>query len=469
MVVDEKKYLDYFYKISKIYRKSGSEKDIAKFIINFAKERNLKYYTDNYYNVIIWKEASVGYEDKEIIGLQAHTDMVCEKREGIEHNFEDGVEVYSENGYLQAKGTTLGADNGIGVSYILAVLDSKDIAHPKIEAIFTTQEETTMDGVKNIDSTVLLSKKIISFDNFSLGDIWIGSASSKEWYTETNMNSLNTDRRITTYKLKIENFLGGHSGMDIKDSTRGNPIKIASEILSKEDVFINEINGGSAINVIPRDCYVTFSFYKENESKVIKNLNELINDINKKYPIGDITLEKEKEKTLDIFDLKSSKRILKFIHEFKNGALSIDKSGNVIVSANFSKIITKEQKVCFEFAIRSNREEICKKYIDDLKKNMTIFKVKTNKYDEWKGYEQPDNTELINICVKKYIEVIGQKPNILGVQACLECEFLNEKVKNLQYVALGTNIYGAHSPNEKVEIQSIEKTWKVLIKILRDI
>ena len=253
----QQKYLEYFYEISKIYRKSGEEKEIANYIIEFDKKHDLKYYADDLYNVIIWKEATKGYEEKEIIGLQAHTDMVCEKEDNVKYNFENGVEVYEKDGYLMAKGTSLGADNGIGVAYLLAILDSEEIKHPKIEAIFTTQEETTMNGVKSIDEKNINSKKIISFDNFSADDIWIGSASSKEWEANKKMEYLTTNKELETYRLVLQNFLGGHSGMDIKDEKRGNPIKIASEIL-KEEILLNSIESGSAINVIPRECIVTF-------------------------------------------------------------------------------------------------------------------------------------------------------------------------------------------------------------------
>lgn len=468
MVVNDKKYLEYFYKISKILRRSGEEKDIANFIIEFAKEHNYEYYTDDFYNVIVWKEASQGYETKEVIGLQAHTDMICEKNDDVKHNFENGVDIYEDNGYLMARGTSLGADNGIGVAYLLAILDSQDIKHPKIEAIFTSQEETTMDGVRNIDKTKLFSKKIISFDNFSANDIWIGSASSKEWETDINMNLLKTDRELVTYKLDIQNFLGGHSGIDIKDSKRGNPIKIASEILKDETIFINNIEAGSAINVIPRNCTIVFSTYQENEQQLVKDIDNRITIQKSKYPIGNITIEKMVSNTIP-FDTKSSKAVLDFIYDFKNGVLALDTRGNVIVSSNFAKITTGKQNINLKYAIRSNKENICQRFIKDVQNLIEKYKLNIINYEVWKGYEQNEDTELINICRKNYIEVIGKEPNILGVQACLECEFLNDKIQDLQYVALGTNIYGAHSTKEKVEILSIENTWKVLIKILENI
>lgn len=163
----------YFKEISNIPRKSGEEQKIKGYLISFAEERSLKYYTDKYNNVVIWKNASESYEYKEILGLQCHTDMVCEKRKYSEHDFSnDPIELMIDGDFIKAKDTTLGADNGIGVAYILAILDSKKILTPRLECIFTTEEETTMNGANYLDSSILKSKKIISFDNFIDDKMW---------------------------------------------------------------------------------------------------------------------------------------------------------------------------------------------------------------------------------------------------------------------------------------------------------
>lgn len=400
--------------------------------------------------------------------MQAHTDMVCEKNEDVKHNFENGVEVYEENGYLMAKGTSLGADNGVGIAYLLAILDSDEVKHPKIEAIFTTQEETTMDGVRNIDASKLSASQVISFDNFSADDIWIGSASSKEWDSNLEMKLLQDTVPFVCYQLDLQNFLGGHSGMDIKDEKRGNPIKIVSELLKDETIFINNIWGGSAINVIPRNCTVIFSTPLANESNLIKALQAKIALQKEKYPVGDIILEKVQNSNLP-FDATSSQTLLHFISSFQNGALALDAKQNVVVSGNFATIETFENHINLKYAIRSNKEVIAQKFVSDVQSSIQKYGIQILKYEVWKGYEQSENNELIHICSKCYQEVMKKEPNILGVQACLECEFLNEKIPNLQYIALGTNIYGAHSTKEKVEIASIDTAWEILLKVLETI
>jgi len=276
-------FLKYFYEISKIPRKSGNEEKIAKYLIEFAKERNLKYYTDSKFNVIIWKDASIGYEDKEILGFQCHTDMVCEKVDGSNHDFlKDSLDLIIENGFLKAKDTTLGADNGIGVAYILEILDS-NLNTPKLECIFTSTEETTMEGVRFLDGNILKSKRIISFDNFLDTEILVSSATAKRWVSKIYMKRQEKDENLIYYKLDISGFKGGHSGIDIWNKKRGNPIKIVADMLNElESISISEIKGGSSENVIPRDIKIVFAIEKSErgiiekiESKFEKEVFEL--------------------------------------------------------------------------------------------------------------------------------------------------------------------------------------------------
>ena len=292
-------FLNYFYEISKIPRKSGNEEKIAKYLIEFAKERNLKYYTDNKFNVVIWKDASIGYEDKEILGFQCHTDMVCEKVDGSTHDFlKDSLKLKVEDGYIKTYGTTLGADNGIGVSYILEILDS-NLKTPKLECIFTTQEETTMEGARFLDGNILKSKRIISFDNFLDTEILISSATAKRWISKIYMKRQEKDENLIYYKLDISGFKGGHSGIDIWDKKRGNPIKIVANNLNElESIRVVEISDGSSENVIPRDIKVVFAI-EEKERGILEKIENNLESLKKVYGNIDIYLkeleDKEKE------------------------------------------------------------------------------------------------------------------------------------------------------------------------------
>jgi len=298
-------FLKYFYEISKIPRKSGNEEKIAKYLIEFAKERNLKYYTDSKFNVIIWKDASIGYEDKEILGFQCHTDMVCEKVDGSNHDFlKDSLDLIIENGFLKAKDTTLGADNGIGVAYILEILDS-NLNTPALECIFTSTEETTMEGVRFLDGNILKSKRIISFDNFLDTEILISSATAKRWVSKIYMKRQEKDGNLIYYKLDISGFKGGHSGIDIWDKKRGNPIKIVVDNLNElESIRVVEISGGSSENVIPRDINVVFAI-EESEKDILERLELLIRPLTRELKYffdGHTTLAKNSD--FMVFNIK---------------------------------------------------------------------------------------------------------------------------------------------------------------------
>ena len=464
-------FLKYFYEISKIPRKSGNEEKIAKYLIEFAKERNLKYYTDSKFNVVIWKDASIGYEDKEILGFQCHTDMVCEKVDGSNHDFlNDSLDLIIENGFLKAKDTTLGADNGIGVSYILEILDS-NLNIPKLECIFTTQEETTMEGVRFLDGNILKSKRIISFDNFLDTEILVSSATAKRWVSKIYMKRQEKDENLIYYKLDISGFKGGHSGIDIWDNKRGNPIKIVADSLNElESIRVVEISGGSSENVIPRDIKVVFAI-EESEKDILEKIENNFESLKKVY--GNICiylreLEEEKEERR-IYSKEDSKRLLEYIINYKNGPLEYDEEGNVILSANLGRIESFENYVLLKYSVRYNDKNIGEKLVSEIEENMEKYNVICEECSYMLGYEELTESKLLDIVEKAYIEVMGNIPKKRKSQACLECGYLGQKIENLEYIAIAPNILDAHSPKERVEIASANNVWKIVEKLIENI
>ena len=462
-------FLKYFYEISKIPRKSGNEEKIAKYLIKFAKERNLKYYTDSKFNVVIWKDASIGYEDKEILGFQCHTDMVCEKVDGSRHDFlKDSLKLKVEDGYIKTYDTTLGADNGIGVSYILEILDS-NLNTPKLECIFTSTEETTMEGVRFLDGNILKSKRIISFDNFLDTEILISSATAKRWVSKIYMKKQEKDENLIYYKLNMSGFKGGHSGIDIWNKKRGNPIKIVSDILNEFDnISIAEIKGGSSENVIPRDINVVFAI-EENERDILEKIESKLEIIKKVY--GNICiylreLEDEGKEQLRIYSKKDSKRLLEYIVNYKNGPLEYDEEGNVVLSGNLGRIESFEDYVLLKYSVRYNDKKIGEKLVSEIEENMEKYNLICEDSSYMLGYEEPKESKLLNIVEKAYIEVMGNIPKKKKSQACLECGYLGQKIENLEYIAIAPNIFDAHSPKERVEIASANKVWKIVEKII---
>lgn len=462
-------FLKYFYEISKIPRKSGNEEKIAKYLIEFAKERNLKYYTDSKFNVVIWKDASIGYEDKEILGFQCHTDMVCEKIDGSTHDFlKDSIKLKVEDGYIKTYDTTLGADNGIGVSYILEILDS-NLKTPKLECIFTTQEETTMEGVRFLDGNILKSRRIISFDNFLDTEILISSATAKRWVSKIYMKRQEKDKNLIYYKLDISGFKGGHSGIDIWDKKRGNPIKIVADNLNElESIRVVEISGGSSENVIPRDIKVVFAI-EESEKDILEKIENNFESLKKVYGNIDIYLKElvdEEKEEIGIYLKEDSKRLLEYIVNYKNGPLEYDEEGNVILSGNLGKIESFENYVLLKYSVRYNDKNIGEKLVSEIEEDMKKYNVICEESSYILGYEEPKESKLLNIVEKAYIEVMGNIPKKRKSQACLECGYLGQKIENLEYIAIAPNIFDAHSPKERVEIESANNVWKIVEKII---
>ena len=459
-----KTYLDYFFEISKISRVPGKEEKIADYLVKFAKERGLKYYRDDINNVVIWKDASVGYEDKKVLSLQSHVDMICEKTLDSKHDFiNDPLDVYIDGDFVKAKDTTLGADNGVGVAYMLAILDAKDIKAPKLQCIFTVQEETTMNGARFIDETKLLGNRIISFDNFSEDEMWVSSANSKEWELECNLEYQKLNNEYNTFELDLRGFMGGHSGLDIGDESRVNPIKLAIELIKDKNIMINEVGGGSRVNIIPREFNVVFSTKESVEdikTKIIGISNNLVQ--------GKITLEKIEFRE-QAFSKELTNNIINFISSFKNGALNKDNDGNIILSGNMGAVDLVEDKIIIKCSLRANEKELGENLKQEIENNMKKNGIKVKFFDEMLGYLPENNKELAEKCARIYKEVFGKEIKKIKVQACLECGFFAEKIKDLEYISIAPNIYNAHSPDEKFSISSADRMWKYILSILQEI
>lgn len=463
--VKPKDVIKFFEEISKIPRESGNEKEIKNYLVEFAKKRNLEVYEDENFNVIIKKGASKGKEKCEPIAIQAHTDMVCEKRADIKHNFEkDPIILYKDDDYIRANGTTLGADNGIGVAQILAILDSKDLKLPKIEAIFTVQEETTMIGAKEIDLSNLESKKIISLDGGKEGKILVGSANCLEWKSKVKKEYINPPRDYVEYELKYSNFKGGHSGGNIGDIKRGNPIKLGVSILKElKDVYIKEIFGGSQVNVIPRNFVVKFLAKPEK----IKKVKSLVKEQKAFYENAIIEIN-EMSSEGKVLSKEVTNKIIDFIYNYENGALEYI-NNNVILSCNMAAIREKENYISIEYSTRANDLILRDRYLERLEKLVKKNELEVYWKQELKGVNQDINNSLIQKCNEVYSKMYKKDLEKMITQGVVEGGFFADKIKDLEYVCIGPNTEDVHSPNERLSITSLQNTYEFLKKILSEI
>lgn len=463
--VEPKEVLKFFEEISKIPRESGNEEKIKEYLVQFAKKRNLEVYEDENYNVIIKKKASNSYENKESIALQAHIDMVCEKREDIRHDFKkDPIILYKDNDYIRANGTSLGADNGIGVAQILAILDSDMINLPKIEAIFTVQEETTMIGARSIDLSKIESKKIISLDGGREGKILVGSANCLEWKARLKKEYEEVPKDYLCYELKYNNFKGGHSGGNIGDVKRGNPIKLGISILKQiKDVYIKEIYGGSQVNVIPRDFSVKF-FTKPEK---IKNIEKMIEEQKEFYGNVNIEIKKCDEDKIG-FSIDITNRIIDFIYSYENGVLEYV-NNNVILSCNMAEVKEDDLYINIGYSTRANDLKLRDKYLERLEKLIKVNSLEIYWNQELKGVEQDINNQLILKCNEIYNKLYKKNLEKMITQGVVEGGFFKEKISDLEYVCIGPDTEDVHSPNERVSITSLQNTYKFLKELLSNL
>ncbi len=466
--IEPKEVIKYFKEISDIPRNSSKEEKIRDYLVEFAKQRNLKYYTDDVYNVIITKESDKKYEQYDTLAFQAHTDMVCEKTPSSEHDFgKDSIKLIIDGDYIKADSTTLGADNGIGVALILALLDS-NIKTPKLECIFTTQEETTMIGVKQLNMDKITSRRIISLDGGKEGKMVISSANCLEWYSKIEIEKEELDKeKYLVYELEYSNFKGGHSGGAIADKTRGNPIKLGIEILKKiDDIRIIDICSSGKVNVIPRDFKILFALNKKNAN--IEEIEKIIDLQKNEFKEASISLNRIKQnKKIIAITKEITTKLITFISSFRNGALEYDNNNNYILSANMGAVNIIDGYIKLEYSLRANDIELRNKYLESLNTLVNDNSVKIIWQQELFGFEPNYDSSLINKISEKYKELTNENMESIITQGVLEGGFFLNKMSDVEYIAIGPNTYDVHSPKERVSISSIERIWKLIQEIVK--
>lgn len=463
-IISKETYLHYFEEITKIPHGSGNEKQLSDYLCRFARERGLKLEQDKYYNVVIYKPASKGYEGHKPVALQSHIDMVEESDN--DHDFSKGLEIYTEDGFIKAKDTTLGADDGIGVAMTLAVLDDNTLEHPPIEAIFTTQEETTMEGAFNLKPEYIKARKLINLDGEIEGlSTTTSSGGIDVFFTKGLNKEVNIQK---SYKLYITNLSGGHSGAEIHKE-KGNAIKILSRILKQiDDINLCSINGGNKINAIPRDASAVFAC-----DKSLQELNHLISetviDINNELSHSDNPLEYFLKEEINEFcySKEDTKSIINLLYLMPTGlrhkAEHLDNL--TTASENIGTVNINNDVFNLGISIRGALES----YVQDMKSELftlaDVLNFEVNADNWYPAWDYMDDSKLRDLMCKAYKEASGEEMKLEGVHAGLECGIFKNKFPDMDIVAIGPTIYDCHSPSERIEIASVDRTYKFL-KIL---
>ena len=476
--IEPKALWNNFADLNAVPRPSKKEEKVIEFMMNFGKSLGLETIQDKIGNVIIKKTASQGMEDKETVILQSHIDMVHQKNNDTIFDFDtQGIEMQIDGDWVKAKGTTLGADNGIGVASIMAILASTDIAHPAIEAMFTIDEETGMTGAIHLDGSNFTGKILLNLDTEDDDELSIGCAGGIDTNTSYTYKEVPVAENSIAYKITVKGLLGGHSGMDI-DKGRGNANKLMNRIHyhlhSLTELQIISIDGGSLRNAIPRESSseiaISKDYAKQFESDIINFAQVLVTEFKTVEPNLEIKWEPidRKGKAVDFDDME---KILNTLYSVHNGVfrMSPDIEGLVETSSSLARVILKDGSFITQSLQRSSVESTKADVANSIRtsfENMGAAVVQSGDYPGW----QPNpNSTILNLMTDLYKEMYNESPKVKACHAGLECGILGKHLPGTDMISFGPNIRAAHSPDEKVQISSVQKYWGYLLETLKRI
>lgn len=468
------KVLGYFEEICKIPRSSGNEQGISDYLVEFGESRGFEVSRDASLNVLLKKKGSPGYEEAPSVILQGHLDMVCVSGPDTDIDFsKQGITTKRSGKWLHAEGTSLGADNGIAAAYILALLDSDDVSHPPIEALFTTGEETGMIGATALDFKNIKGKILINLDSEEEGEFMSGCAGGINTTVVLPIVRRHVEKRKQAYKVVVSGLTGGHSGIEIKKQ-RANAIKLMGrllhELIMQSEFSIGKINGGSKLNAIPVETEAVL--YPEDPMELKSGIAywEKIfkNEFKATDPDLKITVEKVQD-VLPVLDKASQQRITDILLLLPNGVQTMSKEveGLVQSSNNVGVLHTTEKEIhmvsCPRSSINSLKRDIIRR-IETVAALCGGRVINEHDYPEW---EYVPDSRIRKIFVETYKELYGRKAIVRATHAGLECGILGKKIEDLDMISVGPDMKDVHTINEKLDLESAERTWKLLAEVLK--
>ena len=468
----------YFEEVCKVPRPSKKEEKIRQYLVDFAAAHGLACKTDEAGNVLVSKAASAGMENRKKVILQSHMDMVCEKNGGVSHDFEtDSIETYIDGEWLRAKGTTLGADNGIGVAAELAVLAADDIEHGPIECLFTVDEETGLTGAFALKEGFMDGDILINLDSEDEGELFIGCAGGAGTTAEFSCPMVKAPEGWFFFRVAVKGLTGGHSGDDI-NKNRANANKLLNRYLTsmmqRYGMRLCEIGGGNLHNAIPREASAVCAVPMEYKEAVRVDLNVYLAEVEEEYSVTEPNLAMELESETprkEVMEPEAMRRFLLAVYAVHNGVymMSQDIPGLVETSSNLASVKQRDGKIVI---VTSQRSSILSSRKDMSRMVSAAFElggatcVTADGYPGWK----PDpHSEILGIAVESYRRLFGVEPKVKAIHAGLECGLFLEKYPSLDMVSFGPTLRGVHSPDERMLIPTVDKFWRHLLDVLRHI
>ena len=463
-----------FCKLNAVPRPSKKEEKVIKFMQDFGVNLGLDTQIDKVGNVVIFKPATDGMENRKTVILQSHLDMVHEKNNDVNFDFEkSGIQMYVDNDWVRAKGTTLGADNGLGVATIMSVLESKDIIHPRLEALFTIDEETGMTGALKLDENILDGDILLNLDTEEDDEIGIGCAGGVDI---TINNSLDTTFKpnLLFIKITLNGLSGGHSGMEIHKNL-GNSNKLLNSIINDINesflIHISEIEGGGLRNAIPRESSFILGIneldFESIKSQSLKSFNVIKDQFLNTDPFIKLNIVRLKE-GFKIIDVDTQTELINLIGNCPNGVYKMSDNipGLVETSNNLANISLKDGNLNIKCLTRSSNESSKEELKNIIKSLFTNKKYTVDFSGDYPGWQPNMNSEILSKLVEVYKDLNNTNPNVAACHAGLECGIIGSHYPNLDMISFGPTIRGAHSPDERASIKSTIKFWEFLKEVL---
>lgn len=468
-----------FDEITKVPRPSCHEEKIREYLLDFASRHGVAVKTDKCGNVVMSVPATKGHENAPTVVLQAHMDMVCEKNGDVKHDFmKDPIDTYIDGEWVKARGTTLGADNGIGMAAAMAALIDKDLEHGPLEALFTINEEIGLEGAQNLGADMITGTMLLNLDSEDDGEIFVGCAGGIDTTAIFHYNRSLSPENFIFMKVGVNGLLGGHSGSDI-NAGRANANKVIARFIwecsQKWDIELSEFNGGNLRNAIPREAHAVFGVHSDHVKEVRKYLDcyasEIVNEFKGVEPAINISVE-ECDRPEYCIDSDTSLRLVRALYSAPHGvyAMSHDLEGLVETSTNLAAVKMEEgHKIKITTSQRSSVESRKKDIAGQVEAHFQLAGAKVSHSDGYPGWAPNMESPIMKISANAYEELFGVRPAIKAIHAGLECGLFLSKYPHLDMVSFGPTMTGVHSPDEQLLIPTVEKFWRHLCRVLEKV
>ena len=465
-----------FDQITAVPRPSKHEERIIEYLVEFAKKHNLDYSRDAIGNVVIRKAATPGYENKPTVVLQSHMDMVCEKNSDTVHNFDtDPIRTKIEDGWVKAEGTTLGADCGIGMAAALALLVDPTVEHGAIEALFTVDEETGLTGAFNLGECMLSGKYLINLDSEDEGEIFIGCAGGVDTLAKFEYAVETLEGEYEYYRIAVSGLKGGHSGDDI-DKGLGNANKILANFLydaQRYDIRLGMFDGGNLRNAIPREAYAVVAVPEHTALLFETALAQYVAAVKALYAPTEpnLNFSVSQAAVQPVIDTDAQLGLLAALVGLPNGVLAMSQTmkGLVETSTNLASVKFVGSQIVVTTSQRSSVERAKRDAMHSIEAVLALAGATVEHSDGYPGWTPDPSSALLATTVAAYRELFDAEPKVRAIHAGLECGLFLEKYPHLEMVSFGPTLRGVHSPDERLEISTVDKFWKLLLEVLKKI